>query len=378
MSIRTIGVLVVGSAMLCAAGCGGKPKGKFTDEQMETIPLANRYELPPATGGMVMSLASETITYEEILKGLEERLRPAAAQMDWRTFSVGAVPLVREAVRSKAADILLYAEARSKAPENVDEALDKAVGQEVSRFIASYGNNYALAEADLRRMGMDWRTFREYQKKLIMTHSYLSSKLNETVRFTHGQMTAYYDKVRDEQFCKSGTLEFHAIDILPEQLSAEQIGPGQTKQEAGQELAMVLAMRARAGEDFAELARQYSHGPLARSGGRWLPVTVGANALPAPYDVLEKTAIELEQGQISDPVVNGNHIFVLKLDRKEMGGCRPFEEVQPLIEQQLQFEHRRNQYDKYIGELIKRAGLVEMERFVEFCVSTAYERWKAG
>lgn len=376
MNFRTVWILTGCLAVLWAAGCGGKPKGKFTDEQMQTIPLANRYELPPATGGMAMSLASETITYDEILVALEDRLRPAAAQMDRQMFVNGAVPLVREAVRSKVSDILLYAQARKQAPDNIEDALDKAVDQEINRFVAGFGNNYALAEAEIRRMGMDWRTFRQYQKKMIMTHSYLSSKLNENARFTHRQMTEYYEKVRDKQFCRSGTLEFHAIDLVPQQLTAAQIGPGQSPQEAAKELAMALTMRARMGEDFAELARQYSHGPLARAGGKWLPVTVGANALMEPYDVLENAALAMDEGDISDPIVGDGHIFILKLDRKELGGCQPFEEVQPLIEQQLQFEHRRKQYDTYINELMKQTDLVEMERFVEFCVNAAYERWR--
>lgn len=376
MVFRTI-FIIIGCFMLAwATGCGGR-KGRFTEEQMQSIPLANRYELPSATGGMVMSLASETITYEEILNAVEQRLRPAAVQMDRQDFMRGAIPLVREAVRSKAADILLYAEARKHAPSNIEDVLDKAVDKETNRFVAGYGNNYALAEAEIRKMGMDWRTFREYQKKLIMTHSYLSSKVDEKVPFTHRQMLAHYESVRDEQFCQSGTLEFHAIDLIPEQLTAEQIS-GRHPVEAARELAETLAARARAGEDFAELARQYSHGPLARSGGKWLPVTVGANTLPQPYDVLETTALGLEPGEISDPIITPSHIFVMRLDSKEVGGCKPFEEVQHLVERQLQFEHRRRQYDKYINELVKQADLVEMERFVEFCVNAAYERWKAG
>ena len=376
MSFRKLAILLSISAALWAAGCGDQKKGKFTEEQMRTIPLANRYDLPAATGGMTISLYAETVTSEEVLLAVEERVRPAAEQMDQQTFITGVMPLIRETVRSKVADILLYAEARKKAPENIDEALDKAVGQEINRFVAGYGNNYALAEADIRRMGMDWRTFREYQKKLIMTHSYLSGKLNTTPRFTHSEMTDYYDKVRDEQFCQRGTLEFHAIDILPGLLSADRIGQGQSAKDAALQLATDLAARARAGEDFAELARTYSHGPLARSGGKWLPVTIGASSLPAPYDILETEALKLEPGRISDPIVNLDHIFVLKLDRKEMGGCKSFTEVQPLIEQQLMFRHRQQQYEKHISELIKQADLVEMERFSEFCANAAYERWK--
>jgi hypothetical protein len=376
MTFRTIGIILSVLATLWATGCGGPKKGKFSDDQMRTIPLANRYDLPAASGGMTISLYSETVTSEEILLALEERLRPTVAQTEQQAFVAGSMPLIRDTVRSKVADILLYAEARKKAPSNIDTALDKAVDQEINRFVAGYGNNYALAEADIRKMGMDWRTFREYQKKLLMTHSYLSGKLNTTIRFTHSEMIAHYDKVRSEQFCRSGTLEFHAIDIVPGLLSADRIDDGQSAKDAGVQLAAAIAARARAGDDFAELARNYSQGPLARSGGKWLPVTIGANALPKPYDILETEALKLEPGQISDPIINADHIFVLKLDRKDLGGCKSFTEVQPLVEQQLLFQYRKTQYEKYIGELIKQVDFVEMERFSEFCANAAYERWK--
>jgi len=329
-----------------------------------------------ASGGMVMKLYSETITADEILLAVEEHLKPAAARMDQPTFVRETLPMIQKTIRSKVADIVVYGEARKKAPENIDDALDKAVDQEISRFVASYGNNYALAEAEIRKMGLDWRTFREYEKKMIMTQSYLSSKLNEKRQFTHSEMVARYEAVRDEQFTRKGKLEFRVIDIVPGLLEADRIGEGQTAQEAALELAAALAARARGGEDFAELAKTYSQGPLARSGGKWLPVTIGANALQAPYDVLEAAALKLEPGQVSEPIVGAEHIFVLKLEAKDMGGSKSFEEVQPLIERQLTFQYQQELYEKHVETLIQQANLVEMDRFAEFCANTAYDRWK--
>ena len=378
MSLRVFGIGLYLAAGLWIAGCGGSKTGKYTEEQMKAFPLANRYDLPPATGNMVMRVGSQTITSEEILVQLDanELLKLAAEQMDQKTFIGNTRPFIQQRIRDKVADILLYEEARKKSPENIEDALDKAVDQEISMFIAGYGNDYALAEAQIRKEGWDWRTFREYQKKLIMTHSYLSGKLKEKVLFTHSQMMAYYNAVRDEQFCRSGKLEFHAIDILPKLLAADRIGEGQTAQQAAMELAAALAARAQAGEEFAELAKTYSHGPLAKTGGKWLPVTLGANSLPQPYDILETEAVKLQPGQVSEPIVNADHIFILKLDSKDMGGCKSFEEVQPLIERQLLFKHQQQQYEEYISKLMRQAGLVELDRFTEFCTNAAYDRWK--
>ncbi|NLK41526.1 MAG: hypothetical protein GX298_05680 [Planctomycetes bacterium] len=374
MNFRKLGVAVCMGALCWPAGCG-KKQGRFSEEQMQSIPLANRYDLPAASGAMTMSLYSQTITSEEVLQAVEETLKPAATRLERQAFIGQSLPLIRQVIRSKAADILLYEQARKQAPSNIDEALEKAVEQEIKRFVASYGNNYALAEAGIRKMGMDWRTFREYQKKLILTHSYLSQKLNTPVRFTHRQLIEYYEAVKAEQFCRSGTLQFHAIEIIPDQLAADYIGDGQTAEQAAFELARSLATRAKADEDFEVLARTYSHGPLAKTGGKWLPVTIGAKALPEPYDILEKTALALQPGEVSEPVVHEGRIFIVRLDHKDLGGCKSFAEVQPLIEQQLEFQQRQKQYDEYISELMKQVDKVELEQFALFCAQAAYGRW---
>ncbi len=121
MHFRTIVTLTGLLAVVFTPGCGGKKKGKFTEEQMQTI-----------------SLYSQTITDEEIFLAVESRLRPAAEQMDRQTFVSQTIPLIRSIVRDKVADILLYEESRKKAPEHIDEALDKAVEHEINRFVASF------------------------------------------------------------------------------------------------------------------------------------------------------------------------------------------------------------------------------------------------
>jgi parvulin-like peptidyl-prolyl isomerase len=84
--------------------------------------------------------------------------------------------------------------------------------------------------------------------------------------------------------------------------------------------------KARAGEDFAGLAKQYSHGPLAAVGGKMMPVTVGAGSLAKPYDVLEAAAIQMQPGELKGPIENEGHLFIVKLTDYQAGGCKSFEE----------------------------------------------------
>jgi parvulin-like peptidyl-prolyl isomerase len=365
-------------SLMLLAGCGKKLQGKFTDEQMQNIPLRNPYNLPPASGGMVLAVYSEALTADEILALAENTMKPAAAQVSREEFLLRAQPYFREMIRGKVTDILVYQEARKKAPENIDESLEKAVNSEVARFIAGYNNNYALAEKKIKEMGYDWRSFREYQKKLIMTQSYISSNLKDERRFSYQELVDYYNRIRDEQFCETGIIEFSLIEIIPGQMKPDQVAEGQTPEQAARRLAEDVLAKAQAGEDFAQLAKQFSHGPLAAIGGKMRPVTVGAGSLPKPYDVLEAVATEMQPGQVKGPVENDGRLFIVSLANYQPGGCKSFDEVQKQIEYQMQFEYRQEQYSEFVNRLVRKANVVSMDQFAEFCTRLAWDRWGKG
>ncbi|MHC5082833.1 MAG: peptidylprolyl isomerase [Planctomycetota bacterium] len=365
--------LVIAAAL---TGCRNKlPQGKFTDEQMKQIPYANKYDLPAASGGMVLGIYSETVTAEEILNLVEPRLKTTAeTSTSFESFQQQAAPFFREAIRGKVTDILLYQEARKTAPENIDDQLDKAVENEIVRFVASYNNNYALAEAAIDQMGMTWNTFRQYQKKLIMTQSHLSSQFDDNKRYSYQELMARYEAIKAEQFCQAGVLEFSLIDIFAENLTDEQ-RQDQTYDEAAKRLVKDLMQQLEDGADFAELAKQHSHGPLAKLGGKWQPVTIGSNSIIKPYDIIEEKALDMSAGKIKGPVITDGHYLIIKLHKIEEGGCRSFDEVQDQIVMQLKFQQRQQQYQKLVMDLIKKADIVQIERFNAFCIKQAYERW---
>lgn len=371
-----LSIVFLAAAFVCV-GCGDKNKyGKFNEEQMSQIGLANKYDLPAPTGNsMVMGVHSDTISSEEILTLVQGTLKPVAARMDDKdTFIDWARPHIRNVIRGKMIDILLYEKARRTAPEKIDEMLEKAADSEINRFVSSYGNNYALAESKIREMGMDWRSFREFQKKMIMTRSYLSGTLKDQMRFSQQELRDYYEKHKQELFCKKGDVGFSLIAVYPEKLTPEQIADDPSAEAAAKRIATQLKQELADGADFAELAKQY-HGDLAAVGGKVLPFEPGKNALPEPYRSLEAYAVQMQPEQTEGPIEIGGHLFIVKLDTLQIAGCKSFEEARPLIEEQLLFQYNQDQYDKLVNKLMLNTDLAELERFTDFCVNQAYRRW---
>ncbi len=362
-------------------GCGQKvPQGKYTEEQMLDIPLANRYDLPDATGGMVFSVGAQTLTADEVLSipQMQESLAPLAKRGDLSVYEPQAMAWMRSVIRSKVADMLLYEEARKKAPDNVEDMLEAAVKKEIERFVADYDNNLALAEQELKRMGMDWKSFEDLQRKMIMTQSYISSTMTEEKKFTRSELLDYYNQIKDQQFSRPGRVQFQLIEIMPDQLKAEQIKEGESRQQAAERLAEEILANLNNGQDFGELARQYSHGPLANVGGLWAPVTLGADSLAEPYDILEAHAQEMSAGSIKGPIDAGDRLFILRVKSITPAVSRSFEEVEPMLRSQLEIRYKNQKYNEMVEKVLQRADFIEMERFAEFCTKEGYRRWSKG
>jgi hypothetical protein len=381
IKVKNVTILcVVGLAVsLSCIGCGGKEKyGKYTEEQMQQIGLPIRMsELPAPTGtSMALGVQSETITSDEILAVTENILKPAAPKMPESEFKEQAKPFIREAIRGKVTDILLYQEARKTAPENIDDLLDKAVDAEIANFVASYGNDYALAESKIRAKGMDWRSFREFQKKLIMTQSYLSSKFKDEKRFSQQQLRDFYDQHKHEipEICGDSSVGFSIIDIQPDRLTAGQVAEGETPQAAAERIAGELMVELNNDADFAVLAKQY-HGNLAAIGGKISPMKIEDTSLTEPYRSLKEQALRMQPGRIAGPILLAGQVFVLKLDTLQTGGCKPLDEVELLIEQLMRNQERQRQYQQLVEKLIKKTDLAQMDRFTDFCVDQAYRQW---
>jgi parvulin-like peptidyl-prolyl isomerase len=377
-SIMTLYIAGLAISLFCI-GCGSKEKyGKYTEEQMQQIGLPmGMSELPAPTGAtMALDVQSETISSDEILAITESILKPAAPKMDEVQFKTQARPIVREAIRGKVTDILLYQEARKSAPENIDDLLNKAVDAEIANFVASCGNDYALAESRLREQGMDWRSFREYQKKLIMTQSYVSNKFKTEKRFSQQQLRDFYQEYKYDipGICGDSSVGFSVIDIQPDRLTTQQVAEGETPQAAAERIADELIVKLNEGADFAALAKQY-HGDLAAIGGKVTPVKIEDTSLTEPYRSLKEQALQMQPGQIAGPIVLDGQVFVLKLDTLEAGGCKPFDQVQLRIEQLMLNQERQRQYEQLVEKLIKKTDIAQMDRFTDFCIEQAYLQW---
>ena len=370
------------SVLLCVFFCGmgfsgggcqsnKLPAGKFSDEEMDNFGLVEHGNLPQPAGGFVLSVGTETITVDEIVSLAGKSAGWERWRGSFEQFKIQAQDVFKDIVLGKVSDILLYQKARRKASENIDEVLEKAVENEVNRFVAGYGGNYAEAQEAITAMGLDWRGFRDYKKREMLIQSYLSEELLAEEPVTHGEMLDYYNLIKEERFEWEGTIEFRLIDIQAAKVDMSG-HEGLTCEEAVSKVTNELLERISEGREFGEIARQYSHGHRAEYGGLWTPVTAGS--LMAPHDVLEAVAEKMEAGEVSAVIENDGHFFIMKLENKQQAGFKAFEEVQESIEREMRLNRRMYRYEELIRTLINQANITDIDDFVDFCVEAAYRK----
>jgi parvulin-like peptidyl-prolyl isomerase len=354
-------------SFLMVTGCGEKKEG-FTEKELNRIPPPLKKTLPPASGGYVLAVGGDTITADQVAGEIAEHFKELAKQTDFEQFNKYAAPQIDRFLISKISNILLYQEAKKGAKENIDEALDKEADKKVREFIVNFGGDYAMAEEELKRMGMDWKSFKDSQKKIMLSQSYVASLMPENQSLTYTELRQEYEKMKDV-FNVPASLQFSLIDIMPEKL--ELTDPNENRLEKAQQLSQKIVNRLNIGENFASLAKQYSHDHMASAGGLWNPVN--PSSLAEPYDILATEAQKINPGQIAGPINTRGHIFIMKLENKQAASSVPFEDVQNQIEAKIMFERRKRAADELGAKLAQQATLGDRTAFVNYCSRKTYD-----
>jgi peptidyl-prolyl cis-trans isomerase SurA len=234
--------------------------------------------------------------------------------------------------------------------------------------VASFGYDYAKAEEALKTRGMDWKEFRKYQKRLVLSQSYIASQLPGQTAVTYSELLDGYNEMKEQVFVRPAEITFSLIDI--EVSKVELNDPNKSRLEQAKELADELVRELNNGQDFGELARRHSHGYRAPFGGLWKPVQ--PESLAEPYDVLAREAERIGAGEIAMPIEASGHIFIMKLEEKAAKSFEPFEEVQKEVEATIHIERRKKALDELNRKLVEKAVARDRDRFVNYCLEEIY------
>ncbi len=332
MKITLLLILVV---TLMAFGCAkqdevynlaeGTPAYQLALDLSDTIP-----SLDPETDFIIVSTKKYKISAAQVIQAIQDNMGNQAAQLKGMDPEQLKSIIIQNAERMAERDLLL--KAASDAGTQIEPGdLESALSDQYTRV---GGEEQFLQMLSQAGVSMD-HVLENIETDLII-QTYLDSFLEELSQVSESEIQQAYEADQ--------TASVRHILLLTQGKTEEE------KNEIRKAMEDILA-RARAGEDFAELARQHTEDPGSKeSGGLYEDFSRGRMVKP-----FEDAAFSVPVGDISDIVETQYGFHVLQIvDRKKE--TRPFEEVRDELESQLRQGKQGTAVQDYIDGMKKDAG----------------------
>jgi len=193
----------------------------------------------------------------------------------------------------------------------------------------------------LKSDGLTYEKYREKIKEDLERHRLINSEVKSKIIIREEQLNQYYDEHKAE-FSSVGEVHLATIFLMKKDPKNED-----EIQELSKKGETILA-RLRKGEDFAQLAKEFSQGPGANEGG-----DLGTFKKDQLEPLIRKTLDSLSEGGISDLIVRPNGIQIIKLIERKEAKVKSFEEVKDAIYANLYNAEVNKRYMSWIKELRK-------------------------
>jgi len=246
--------------------------------------------------------------------------------------------------RRKVLDLLIDEKiALDKSKELGIEVTSKEVDSAIENIKKRNRWTQADLEAGLNQQGISFEQYREKVRKELEQMRLIDFEVKSKIIVRDETVKEYYEAHADE--FKSEEKVRLAIIFLANKSSTGQHDASSPVQKTEKILAML-----KEGQDFGELAKKFSQGPGAESGG-----DIGFIKTSQLEPTLKKVIDDLEIGEVSKPIASPSGIQIMKLIERQAKGVKGIEEVKDAIYDVLYSEEIKNRYSLWIKELRDKA-----------------------
>ncbi len=279
---------------------------------------------------IIATVDGEPITAHEV-----ERYLQASGQADLSQA---------QALEALITDKLLDREVRDKKIEVKKEEIDRYLDQVKER---NRIDDYRF-EAALAAQGLSLDRYRERIKSELEKSQLVNREIRGRVSVTPEEIERYY-QANKEDFRSGERVTVRSIAFRLEPLDSEaEVARIRGKAEEVRALAQ-------AGRPFEDLAKQFSEGPGAETGG--LLGTFTREELDA---ALAGVVFTVAPGQLSDVVRTDGAFQILRVDKIEPPGYRPLEEVREQVREALYQKAVEQRFQDWIAKDLREGHSVEV------------------
>ncbi len=216
-------------------------------------------------------------------------------------------------------------------------------------------------EKAAKEQGVSFEDFKANIRNQIITQQVMRQEVGEHIQMTPGEVERFYEEHKqDYAQPESERLSEILLSTGPDGASDP------AKVAAAKAKADDLEARLHAGGDFAQLARSFSDGTTAASGG-----DLGEYKRGQLGKVLEDKTFDLQTGQYTDPILTRQGYIILKVVQHVPGGPRPFKDVEPDVEQAFYMSLMDPAIRDYLSKMRNEAAIWVKPGYVDTAATYA-------
>jgi peptidyl-prolyl cis-trans isomerase SurA len=219
----------------------------------------------------------------------------------------------------------------------------REVDEAIARIAAQNGLEIEQLVDEAVRSGLTERQYRNEVRRQVLEAKLLNLRLQGRVRVTEDDLrTAYRRILLEERRKLRYTPAWIRIDA-PANLTRDELAKRRT-------LGEQIAAKARAGDDFAALARLHSNDAATRAAGGVLG-EVAPGRLPRE---IERVALTLEAGESSPPIRSGDAFVIVKVLARQESSLPSFEQAREELAERVYLEKMNKARRHWLDGLRKR------------------------
>ncbi|GBD94553.1 foldase protein PrsA 3 precursor [bacterium BMS3Abin05] len=321
-------------AVLLLVSCGKKEKtslqkGSPAYKLASAVSVKVPY-LAPGKNNVLISTKDFKITSDDVFQTLYASSGNGAEQL--KAMGADRLKQVMEQTAANLAEKKLLLESAKKAGVSVSEAeLDSSLNQQYK-----HAGGKEKFMGFLNKRGIDPDYVKNDIHKVLIIQKYLDKELSGQTKVTEADIQKAYKEDK--------TATVRHILLLTQ-------GKSDSAKKAIRKKMEGILARAKSGENFAKLAKEYSEDKGSKENGG-LYKDFGRGRMVKPF---EEAAFNTPIGQISGIIQTryGYHILKVINRKKE---TRPLKEVRGELERQIKQQKQKEAYNAFIKKLKKDAG----------------------
>jgi peptidyl-prolyl cis-trans isomerase SurA len=299
----------------------------------------------PAAAGVIEEIIAQVNDHAVVLSEYKRSLDSLRQELSQESRGLELEAKYNEKAKDALRDLIdsqLLVQQAAEVGVNADADVVKRL--DAIRLQMKLPSMEALEEA-VTKQGMNYEDFKQNLRESILTQQVINREVGSRIVVSPQEISAYYDKHKKELERPEGV---HIQQIL---ISTDGKKPEELP--ALQKTAEEVLSQAKAGQNFADLAKKYSEDATAQNGGDAGFFERG-NMAPE----IESIAYAMKKNQVSDIIKTKYGLLILKLLEHTPAGVPPQAEAETAIHERIYYEKIQPALREYLTKLRQESYIV--------------------